>query len=467
MKRFSVLVSLWLAVLCLFTSCTGIQASQSTPPVVPEPHPVCDPNDPNAEELNAMIFRALANDYASTGLGVELLSRQINGVTAYCALPSFSPSELQEQWWEKIFSELERLSGEKRDLRADFEIKKIKAYVQILAILETDGDHGWQTVGTLRTYWDPSRSEFLRYTTLFEGFSEYAVYLFDFLRAQSQTEALKDKVDSGKLEAFLAGDGVFSSFQPEEEGVRVTLDATNLLKEGETDELLIPDCYFDGSIVEKIANRWKEYRPAQPGEKVIALTFDDGPSTANTTQVLDVLETYQAKATFFVAGHRISNSTGKVLKRIVDLGSQIGNHSFSHANFHLLTMEGIMEEINRTQELVYNATGIYPTCLRPPYGNLKKELVAQTGMYAILWNEDTLDWQHRNTQLLIDTVLADASSGDIILMHDIHKTTTDAVEAIVKGLLEQGYRLVTVEELFDLRNQEPQGFKYYSQQVIR
>ncbi len=467
MKRWSVLVCLCLAAVCFLASCVRMQPAQSASLAVPEPFPVCHPDDPNAEELNSMVFCASANDYAETGLSLLVSSRQINGATAYCALPVFSSPSAQEAWTAGIWEELDRLSSQGAQLRTDFETKKIKGYVLITADFEVKGEEGWQKAASRSTYWDPAKGDFLQYSALFESFAEFKLYFGDFLRAQCQGKGLKEAADPQKLESFLAGEALFTSFALEEEGVRVTLDDTNVLKAGEERELLIPDYYFNGKIIDKISNQWKEYAPVQPGEKVIALTFDDGPSSANTSQVLDVLEACQAKATFFVAGHRISKSTGAVLRRIADLGSQIGNHSYNHANFNLLSVEGMMEEINRTQEAVYNATGSYPTCLRPPYGNLKKELVAETGMFAVFWNVDTLDWQHKNTQLLVDTVLSRASSGDIILMHDIHKTTVDGVEAIVKGLQEQGFRLVTVEEMFDLRNQEPKDFKYFSQHSVR
>ncbi len=388
----------------------------------------------------------------------------------YCAAPVF-PTEEQNRLWMERVEDWMQLTGEDpaasySALKADFTLKKIRSFCRLEAVFAVCREHQWSSVDGFYCYWDPQTQSFVQFLSFFSDFPEYHSYLSDYLSLQCQ-EQLKDVFDPDKLERFLQTDLSFEHFEVGEDGLTVILDESNLLKEGSSAQLLIPQEYMSGGIVDKIANRWKEYAPAQAGEKVIALTFDDGPNNANTNQILDVLEQYQAKATFFVAGHRVGRGTSATLRRIVDLGSQIGNHSFSHADLNRLSVEEMQEEIRRTQEAVYGATGIYPTCLRPPYGNLSPDRVADTGMHAILWNEDTLDWKNRDTQLLIETVLAKASSGDIVLMHDIHKTTADAVEAIVKGLQEQGYRLVTVEELLALRERQPSDLKYFSQYTAR
>ena len=130
-------------------------------------------------------------------------------------------------------------------------------------------------------------------------------------------------------------------------------------------------------VIYRTDESWKEYNPAQPGEKVIALTFDDGPHNKNTNAILDVLEKYKVKATFFMVGHRLKGMNKSVvtgiLNRVLDAGCQIGNHSYSHADFNTLSVEGMQEEFNKTQQAVYDMVGVYPTVMRPPYGSLSKD----------------------------------------------------------------------------------------------
>ena len=224
-------------------------------------------------------------------------------------------------------------------------------------------------------------------------------------------------------------------------------------------------------IVYRTEESWKEYTPAQPGEKVIAITFDDGPHNKNTNAILDVLEKYKVKATFFMVGHRLKGMSKSVvtgiLNRVLDAGCQIGNHSHSHADFNTLSVDGMLEEFNKTQQAVYDLVGVYPSVIRPPYGSLSKDRAKLLDAFCIWWSVDPKDWQDRNSETVKSRVLNGRRSGDIVLLHDIHATTAAAVEDIVVGLLDQGFRLVTVEELFDLRSKEPDGTRYYSQSTIR
>ena len=189
--------------------------------------------------------------------------------------------------------------------------------------------------------------------------------------------------------------------------------------------------------------------PATTGGKV-ALTFDDGPSAAATAKILDLLERYQVKATFFVLGN-MAEALPELLKRQVALGCEIGNHTQGHKYLTKLSVTDMRYQIDTVNNHVEAVTGVRPRLLRPPYGAKKDYVRAEAGMPLMLWNIDTEDWKHRNAQKTIDAVLNFVKDGDVILMHDLYATTAEACETIIPELINRGFELVTVSELFEAK----------------
>ncbi len=185
-----------------------------------------------------------------------------------------------------------------------------------------------------------------------------------------------------------------------------------------------------------------------PDKPMMALTFDDGPGE-RTGELLDVLERYNAHATFFMQGKNV-NKYAEEIKRMKELECEIGNHSYDHPQ---LTLEGDggAGQIGKTNELLKEACGQSATVMRPPYGAINDYVSASVGMPMILWNVDTLDWQTMNAQMTIDNVLTNADDGDIVLMHDIHSPSVDAAIELIPRLINNGYQLVTVTELAEAR----------------
>ena len=184
------------------------------------------------------------------------------------------------------------------------------------------------------------------------------------------------------------------------------------------------------------------------GNKVIALTFDDGPGPY-TAHLLDVLDQYGAKATFFLIGSKVS-SQANVVRSIHARGHQLGNHSWSHPELPKLPVDQIAGEIDRTNDAIKQATGVTPAILRPPYGAVNGVVLEQLrlrGMSSILWSVDTRDWADRNSDIVCSRAVAGAQPGAIILMHDIHQTSVGAVPCILSALKQQGYSFVTVQGL--------------------
>ena len=193
---------------------------------------------------------------------------------------------------------------------------------------------------------------------------------------------------------------------------------------------------------------------------MVAITFDDGPGKY-TDRVLSILEKYDARATFFVQGKNVAGYKN-VLKRADSLGCEIGNHTWNHVNLSSSSSSVIASQISKTNSAVYNAIGKYPALCRPPYGAYNNIVKNSVSMPIIMWSVDTLDWKTRNAQKTLDSIKRSTTDGAIILMHDIHSPTADAVERVVPYLLKQGYQLVTVSELINARHGYSVNGKVYN-----
>lgn len=202
------------------------------------------------------------------------------------------------------------------------------------------------------------------------------------------------------------------------------------------------------------------YRKIDKKKKMVALTYDDGPS-ANTPKILDTLEKYDAVATFFVVGNRVSTYANMV-KRAYGMGCEIGNHTYEHKILTRADAAGIREQVSKTNAAVKNITGTDPIVMRPPGGCVNDTVKSQTGMPMILWSIDTLDWRTRNAASTKTAVLDHVKDGDIVLMHDLYEATANASTTIIPTLVERGYQLVTVSELAECRGGMKDGCLYYS-----
>lgn len=185
---------------------------------------------------------------------------------------------------------------------------------------------------------------------------------------------------------------------------------------------------------------------------MVALTFDDGPS-AHTERLLDMFRKYGGKGTFFVVGNIIDNRP-EVVKRLVAEGHEIAGHSWNHRQLTNLSEQDIKDQIMSTRAKIYDLTGYDAKLVRPPYGafNDKVKAVAKELDVAFVnWSVDTLDWKYKDADTVKECVMKEAYDGAIILCHDLHKTTVDAMEKAIPALIEKGYQLVTVSELLEAK----------------
>ena len=191
---------------------------------------------------------------------------------------------------------------------------------------------------------------------------------------------------------------------------------------------------------------------------VIALTFDDGPYPKVTGHILDVLEKNGVCATFFVLGSRIEGHED-MLTRMDELGCEIGNHSFSHADLTRLSKADCQRELSDTDAEIRRVPGHEASVVRPPYGYYNKTVMSAAGRPLILWTVDTNDWRGKAPGEIADYVIQQAKEGSVILMHDQQTQTADAMEMIIPTLIEEGFRFVTVSELIRLTGGQCKGVK--------
>ena len=214
---------------------------------------------------------------------------------------------------------------------------------------------------------------------------------------------------------------------------------------------------FQDEVPVYLGLNWYRYKP---GSRLIALTFDDGPSRY-TPIILDKLQEYGAKATFFVVGSRVSKYAD-ILKRESDMGMEIGSHSWDHAKLSQLSADAVKLQKTQTDDAVRQITGKNTTLVRPPYGSKNQTVLDAFNLPVILWSVDTLDWKTRSVKSTVDNVMRNAKDGDIVLMHDIYEQSANAAAELIPKLIDEGYELVTVSEMAAARGGLQNGRVYHA-----
>jgi peptidoglycan/xylan/chitin deacetylase (PgdA/CDA1 family) len=188
----------------------------------------------------------------------------------------------------------------------------------------------------------------------------------------------------------------------------------------------------------------------------IAMTFDDGPHPQNTPRLLDILRARNVKATFYVIGRSV-DLYPQIVRRTVAEGHEIGNHSYTHRLLSKLGDSELRQEMSRCHEAVGRAAGVRMRTMRPPYGGLlqrQRELVhAEFGYPTILWAVDPLDWKRPGPSVVTSRILSGTNAGSIVLAHDLHAQTVDAMPATIDGLLKRGFKFVTVSQLLAMKTE--------------
>lgn len=240
--------------------------------------------------------------------------------------------------------------------------------------------------------------------------------------------------------------------------------------------LMVAACAQDGTPLSalqqpslSITPSAEEIRPAPAPSKfnsikttspVLALTFDDGPHPELTPRLLDILREKGVRATFFVLGSNVAKYP-EIARRIVAEGHEIANHSYNHPALTKLSAARMNDEVGKTCDVIEQATGRRPLNMRPPYGALnatvEHALLQNYGLNIVLWSVDPLDWKRPGAAEVARRLVAGARPGAILLAHDIHPTTVDAIPEVITQLKSQGYMFATVGQLRALQEAAEQG----------
>ena len=197
-------------------------------------------------------------------------------------------------------------------------------------------------------------------------------------------------------------------------------------------------------------------------KKLVALTFDDGPSSATTPRLLDILYEKDVPATFFMLGSKARNNPD-IVRRIEKDGHIAASHTMYHQNLVRISSGAIKDDISEAKSVFKDILGHEPTLTRPPYGNINDAVRENVGTPMILWSVDPLDWKSQNVDEIMAVTREQIHDGAIILMHDIYDTSVDAVPIIIDELRKDGYEFVTVDELVKFRGVTLEnGTAYYN-----
>lgn len=194
--------------------------------------------------------------------------------------------------------------------------------------------------------------------------------------------------------------------------------------------------------------------------KYIAFTFDDGPGIY-TKKLVNALKKYDSKATFFALGRSVEKHRD-ALKYAHANGMEIGTHTYAHKNLKKCSKSTIRSEIRKGKKAIKDTIGVYPTLLRPPYGNYNKTVSKNAGVPMIYWTVDTLDWKHKKTKYVAKSIFRQSGKWDVVLLHDIHKTSVEGFIKALPKLKKNNYELVTVSELYQIYGKKLKpGVMYY------
>ena len=183
---------------------------------------------------------------------------------------------------------------------------------------------------------------------------------------------------------------------------------------------------------------------------MITLTYDDGPQTVVGNQIMDVFGQYGQRTTFFMVGDRVPARASEV-QRMAAEGHEVANHTYSHTYLNKVGAETIRNQVVSCNDIIEQTCGVRPRLMRLPGGNKNSTVLANVNMPIILWNVDTKDWSHRNTAKTVGSVIGHVKDGDVVLMHELYESTAAATAQMVPQLVEQGFQLVTVNELAELK----------------
>ena len=185
-------------------------------------------------------------------------------------------------------------------------------------------------------------------------------------------------------------------------------------------------------------------------KKTVAITFDDGPNGSRTNEILNILEANKAHATFFMVGNRMKSGSSTILN-VLNHNCEIGSHSYNHTSMKRQTLNEVMADEAKTEEIYKSITGKDLLYTRPPYGAVNTEIKNSLTNFIINWNIDPEDWRYRDKDRIVEHILTHVSDGDVILLHDSYDSTVEAVREVLPKLYLKGYQVVSIGEIANLK----------------
>lgn len=406
-----------------------------------------------------------ADGYAHSGEMKEVLAYE-NGVAYGLRYPVCEEEALQaavQSAAEALLAEeldtLGEAAGEAGALRIDYEDGGFGALYSVLFRVEKEVD-GVTECEAVPWIYNKKKGEAADAETLFAD-RAYA-YVAEKV-SEMRMEAVEGE-EAGEQEQTETRSGdreMFSAYLLTADGAKFFYE-----QDGTEASVLVPypelHTYMNVTVGGKVvAETIRELDPEKP---MIALTFDDGPHYQNTPRLLELLEQYGVHVTFFVLGDRATwSGSPEAIRLMAESGNEIASHTQNHKMLSQLSEEELVAEIAKARDVIYELTGDYPTFIRPPYGSYNDTVKKYAYTPLIIWNLDSEDWKTKDKDSIIEQILGEAGDGKIVLCHDIHTCTVDAMEVVIPELIQRGYQIVTVRELLYYKGVELEnGTVYHS-----
>lgn len=357
--------------------------------------------------------------------------------------------------------ELKEITSTKFDLSITYSLEDLFTYkvLHVSVYSYTGGAH--YNKENKSYYYDPKTGEIITLEHFLEDnklddLSNLAYYYtIKYYKDQTQEydeEWIKEGT-SANIENFsyfnITQDGLILQFAPYQVGPYSDGEISILIPESELKGIIKAEYLTIEEQVVDVKEPVKRDLSTFKDKKLLAFTFDDGPSNEPTNKLLDNLDKYNARVTFFVLGSRV-NSYSSSLKRAYEMGNTIGSHTYSHLNLFQLGDYDVIKEINSTNEAIESILGTRPKYLRAPYGNTNTHIKELSNMYTILWNIDTEDWKYKDAEKIKENIISHAHDGAIILLHDIYNTSVEGALLAMEELQDE-YAFVTIDEMIELK----------------
>ncbi len=377
---------------------------------------------------------------------IETMIEEEKNYVISITYPKTNIKKLNQRIKNDILKEIKKIKEKEREtpylinrdeLNIDFEYFLFdNRYINI--ILKSDLYHGNTNQNSYELYsylYDSKKRKIIDIKSLFQNQESVYGLINDEIKNKYQltitsTHNLPMIIMNNELKVYFITNKIYSVTIPLTE-----LDLTikwNLSNEKEKEE--------NTKIVSNIID---------PSKKIVAITFDDGPSQY-TKDIIKTLKEYDCNATFFVLGNKVE-AYQDIIKESIKNGNEIGNHSYNHKWLSRLSKEEIINQIEKTQNILKKTVNYTPTHLRPTYGSVNNKIRKNTDLEITLWTIDTKDWRIKNVDRIVERALNNVSDGDIILMHDIFERSSNALKIMIPKLKEAGYQLVTISELEEVK----------------